>query len=157
MRNAVLLFSLFMITGLSNRLVAQKTTIVHNKNLNVENGLAIEGYDPVSYFVTGKAQKGKKELSVLAQGVTYYFSSDANKELFKKDPVKYAPQYGGWCAYAMGSSGEKVSVDPGTFKVLDGKLYLFYNRFFNNTLQSWNKDESTLKKKADLNWSKILE
>ena len=78
------------------------------------------------------------------------------KEEFKKNPAQYEPQYGGWCAYAMGDSGEKVSIDPETFKVLDGKLYLFYNKFFNNTLKSWNKDEAKLKKSADANWSKTF-
>jgi hypothetical protein len=55
----------------------------------------------------------------------------------------------------MGAKGEKVSVDPETFKLLNGKLYLFYNSYFNNTLKSWNKDEENLKKKADQNWNKI--
>ena len=82
--------------------------------------------------------------------MTYNFSSQANKDLFLKNPASYEPQYGGWCAYAMGYSGEKVEINPETFKILDGKLYLFYNAFFNNTLKSWNKDEVNLKKKADL-------
>jgi hypothetical protein len=92
---------------------------------------------------------------VFHQGVTYYFSSAANKEVFKKDPAQYEPQYGGWCAYAMGSKGEKVPIDPETFKITNGKLYLFYNKFFNNTLTSWNKDESGLMNKANVNWGKI--
>ncbi len=64
----------------------------------------------------------------------------------------YEPQYGGWCAYAMGNSGEKVEVDPETYKIVDGKLYLFYNKYFTNTLKSWNKDEAKLKSKADESW-----
>jgi hypothetical protein len=83
------------------------------------------------------------------------FPSAQNRDLFKADPARYKPQYGGWCAYAMGASGEKVEVDPETFKVLNGKLYLFYNKYFNNTLKSWNKDEPELKKKADANWMKL--
>ena len=79
-----------------------------------------------------------------------------NKEEFKKNPAAYEPQYGGWCAYAMGKDGDKVSIDPETFKIVNGKLYLFYNRAFNNTLKSWNKDEPTLKTKADANWQKIF-
>ena len=63
----------------------------------------------------------------------------------------------GWCAYAMGAKGEKVEVDPETFKIVDGKLYLFYNKFFNNTLESWNKDEARLRSNADKNWSKIIQ
>ena len=148
------LLIIFVIPGYN--LVAQTNFPAQNNHLNTRNGLAINGYDPVSYFVSGTAEKGKKELSVFSEGATYYFSSASNKELFKRAPGKYQPRYGGWCAYAMGSSGEKVSIDPETFKILDGKLYLFYNRFFNNTLESWNKDEPALKKKADLNWSKII-
>ncbi|GLU52579.1 YHS domain-containing (seleno)protein [Dyadobacter frigoris] len=120
-----------------------------------KSGLAIEGYDPVAYFTANKAIEGKKEISTSDAGVTYYFTSAQNRDLFKSEPAKYKPQYGGWCAYAMGESGEKVEIDPGTFKVLNGKLYLFYNKYFNNTLKSWNKDEVSLKKKADANWAKL--
>ena len=102
-----------------------------------------------------KAVKGKSTLASTHDGVVYYFSSQANKDLFLKNPSSYEPQYGGWCAFAMGDYGEKVEINPETFKIIDGKLYLFYNAFFNNTLKSWNKDETNLKKKADTNWKKI--
>ena len=124
-------------------------------NYNLEKKVAIQGYDPVAYFVQKKAVKGKSTLASTYDGVVYYFSSQANKDLFLKNPSSYEPQYGGWCAFAMGDYGEKVEVDPDTFKILDGKLYLFYNAYFNNTLKSWNKDETNLKKKADTNWKKI--
>jgi len=122
---------------------------------NLENKVAILGYDPVGYFTHGKAIKGKKEISTSYQGVTYKFSSTENKETFLKNPLKYEPQYGGWCAYAMGSANKKVEINPETFKIIDGKLYLFYNAYFNNTLKSWNPDEANLKVKADNNWKKI--
>ena len=122
---------------------------------NLENKLAILGYDPVGYFTQGKAIKGKKVISASYQGVTYKFSSTENKEMFLKNPSKYEPQYGGWCAYAMGSNGGKVEINPETFKIIDGKLYLFYNAYFNNTLKIWNKEEMSLKVKADNNWKKI--
>ncbi|MBF4517748.1 YHS domain-containing protein [Flavobacterium sp. ANB] len=122
---------------------------------NLENKIAIQGYDPVGYFNQGKAIKGKKEISVSYQGVIYNFSSNENKNAFLKNPSKYEPQYGGWCAYAMGSANEKVEINPETFKIVDGKLFLFYNAYFNNTLKSWNKDESNLKTQADNNWKKI--
>lgn len=125
------------------------------KQFNLDDKVAIQGYDPVAYFATGKAVKGSNKFGVSHQGVTYYFSSEANKEEFKKNPAKYEPQYGGWCAYAMGAKGEKVSIDPKTFKITNGKLYLFYNKLFNNTLTDWNKDESNLQHKADANWQKI--
>lgn len=122
---------------------------------NLENKVAIQGYDPVGYFNQGKAIKGKKEISTSYKGITYNFLSGENKNAFIKNPSKYEPQYGGWCAYAMGSAGEKVEINPETFKIVDGKLFLFYNAFFNNTLKSWNKDEANLKTQADNNWKKI--
>ena len=126
------------------------------QNFNLEKNIAIQGFDPVAYFVQKKAIKGKSTLATTYEGVMYNFSSQANKDLFLKNPASYEQQYGGWCAYAMGSSAEKVEIDPGTFKILDGKLYLFYNAYFNNTLKSWNKDETNLKKKADVNWKKSI-
>jgi len=117
---------------------------------------AIKGYDPVSYFKDGKPKKGESSNSFTFQGVTYYFVSADNRDLFKKNPLQYEPQYGGWCAYAMGNDGSKVEVDPETFKILNGKLYLFYNKFFTNTLKSWNKDEAKLMKNADVNWAKTF-
>lgn len=122
---------------------------------NLKNKIAIQGYDPVGYFNEGKAIKGKNDLAVSYQGVVYKFSSIQNKEAFLKNPSKYEPQYGGWCAYAMGSSGEKVEINPETFKIVEGRLYLFYNAYFNNTLKSWNKDQTSLMAKADNNWRKI--
>lgn len=150
----VLITSLLTLT-ISSNLSAQDATSIRKKHFNLENGIAIEGYDPVAYFNQQKAIKGRKELAIYHQGVIYYFSSQQNKEEFKKSPSNYEPQYGGWCAYAMGSNGEKVSVDPQTFKIVNNKLYLFYNKFFNNTLKSWNKNEKNLNAKADQNWSQL--
>lgn len=131
-------------------------SVAQNDHLNLEDGLAIEGYDPVAYFTSNKAVKGKKDLQYKQGNATYYFSSAANRDAFIKDPIAYEPQYGGWCAYAMGDSGEKVEIDPETFKVANGKLYLFYNAYFNNTLPKWNKDETNLRSKADKNWKAII-
>ncbi len=117
---------------------------------------ALKGYDPVAYFVKNKAVEGNKKFALVHRGVLYYFSSAENVKTFQSDPSKYEPQYGGWCAYAMGFDGSKVDIDPETFRVLDGKLYVFYNRFFNNTLKSWLKDEKPLKIKADQNWAAIV-
>ena len=125
-------------------------------NFNVEKKLAIKGYDPVAYFKLNKAVKGKPELAYMHDGIVYHFSSKENKDVFAKNPAAYEPQYGGWCAFAMGDYGKKVEVNPETFKITDGKLYLFYNAFLNNTLKDWNKDEKNLKAKADVNWKKIV-
>jgi YHS domain-containing protein len=145
-----------ILTFLSMQIFAQDPTAIRKKHMNLDNGVAIDGYDPVSYFTMHKAVKGNKELSVYHQGAIYYFSSAENKEKFKTNPSAYEPQYGGWCAYAMGATGEKVSVDPETFKIINNRLYLFYNRFFNNTLKSWNKDEQNLNMKANQNWNKMF-
>ncbi|MEO8770218.1 MAG: YHS domain-containing (seleno)protein [Ferruginibacter sp.] len=146
----VLIASLFM-TAITNAQTALRT-----KEFNLEKGLAIQGYDPVDYFTQKKAVKGSKQFAALAEGVTYYFSTAANKDLFIKDYKKYEPQYGGWCAYAMGANNEKVEIDPETFKIADGKLFLFYHSWVNNTLTKWNKDEANLKAKADKNWAVLF-
>ena len=152
MRAAFFLSILFSsVTLVSN---GQDATAVRKKQFNLDKGVAISGYDPVAYFKQGKAVKGNKEFAVYAEGATYYLSSAENKEEFKKNFSKYEPQYGGWCAYAMGNDGTKVEVDPETFKIIDGKLFLFYNRLFTNTLKNWNKDEAHLKSNADANWQK---
>ena len=150
------LLSLITLVVFSLSVPAQDANALRKKHFNLENGIAIKGYDPVAYFTQNKAVKGKKELAISHQGILYYFSSAENKEAFKANPFKYEPEYGGWCAYAMGNSGEKVSIDPETFKIVNGKLYLFYNRFFTNTLKDWNKNEASLKKNADVNWPKLF-
>jgi YHS domain-containing protein len=147
---------LILFVVISSTLSFSQTAAKRTKEFNLEKGVAIQGYDPVAYFTQKKAVKGKLALTANYEGVTYYFASQANKEAFTKTPASYEPQYGGWCAYAMGTNGEKVEIDPETFKILDGKLYLYYNAFFNNTLKSWNKDEVNLKKKADANWRKFF-
>ncbi len=139
---------------LSFGVMAQNVS-TRQKHFFVEHNTALQGYDAVSYFAK-KPVKGKAEFSFTYQGINYLFASASNLETFKKAPSNYEPQFGGWCAYALGSKGKKVEVDPETFKIIDGKLYLFYNKFFNNTLTDWNKDESQLKQKADANWQKIV-
>lgn len=125
-------------------------------NVNKKNDIANHGYDVVSYIKSNKAMKGDKKYFVQNESSTYYFSSVENKNLFKANPEKYLPVYGGWCAYAMGKDGSLVDINPETFKVINGKTYLFYNKFVTNTLNDWNKDEKNLKLKADKNWKKHL-
>lgn len=127
------------------------------KQYNVNrSGLAIEGYDPVAYFIYNKAMEGKRDINAVYQGITYQFITTHDRDLFIANPSKYEPQYGGWCAYAMGAKGEQVEVDPKTFKILNGRLFLFYNKYFNNTLKDWNKDETRLRVNADKNWSGFI-
>lgn len=147
---------LLVVVALFSIATLAQTSTKRAKEFNLENKVAIQGYDPVAYFAQKKAVKGKSSLSSSYEGVVYYFSSQANKDLFLKNPTTYEPQYGGWCAYAMGENNEKVEINPETFKIIEGKLYLFYNAYFNNTLKSWNKNETNLKKKADTNWKKRI-
>ena len=121
-------------------------------NINTKNGIALNGYDAVSYFEKNKSEKGNSKIYVEFQNTKYLFSSIKYKVIFSKNPNKYLPQFGGWCAFAMGDSGEKVEINPETFKIVNGKLYLFYNAYFNNTLKSWNKNESELLVRANENW-----
>jgi YHS domain-containing protein len=136
-----------------------QSTVQRQKHYHTDKDhLAIEGYDPVSYF-NGKPLKGKAELSLSHEGVSYRFASAANRDAFKGNPKKYEPAYGGWCAYAMALKGEKVDIDPLTWKISNGRLLLFYNKFFTNTLENWNEQktpESELLKKGDAFWAKTI-
>lgn len=157
MKKQVLRIAFFMVLGTQvfAQATADKTTL-RKKEFNLgSKQVAISGYDPVSYFSSSKPKIGKPEFEAVFQGVKYNFSSLENKEAFLKNPQKYEPQYGGWCAYAMGNDGSKVEIDPETYKILNGKLYLFYNKYFTNTLKLWNKDENNLFTKAESNWNKI--
>jgi hypothetical protein len=141
------IYGFLILVGLSS--LAQKT------QYNTKDGYAAEGYDVVAYF-SNKAAEGKKQYFFSFENVNYKFSSAANLNTFKADPARYAPQYGGWCAYAMATDGEKVSINPKTFEIRDDKLYLFYNSVFTNTFESWLKeDPEKLKRHADINWKKL--
>lgn len=139
---------------LSISLAAQQD--IRIKQFNVRNGVALDGYDPVSYF-DGKPVEGKTEHRLSYQGITYLFTSAEHLARFRDNPTRYEPAYGGWCAYAMGNDGDKVKVDPETYKIVNGKLCLFYNFWGNNTLTDWNKNEMELMVDADRNWSKYLQ
>lgn len=143
MRKMVLF--VFVLSTLS--LVAQKIINVDKK------GFAADGYDVVAYF-ENSAVEGDKNFQAEFEGVKYKFSSQKNLNLFKADQEKYAPQYGGWCAYAIGTKNEKVEINPKTFEIRDDKLYLFYNSWGINTLKLWNEEGAEkLKIQADKNWS----
>lgn len=135
--------------------VLAQTVDLRQKHFNTKKLVAMEGYDPVSYH-EGKPVEGSEKFQLQHQGVIYRFSSNANLNKFKTNPEKYEPAYGGWCAFAMGETGEKVKIDPETFKILDGKLYLFYNFWGNNTLEGWNEAEKKLKEAVDRNWKKAI-
>jgi YHS domain-containing protein len=136
-------------------LFAVTTVVSAQQDYYTKKGYAIEGYDVVAYF-SNKAVEGKNEFTTTYDGVKFKFSTKENLELFTKAPKNYLPQYGGYCAYAVGAKGKKVSIDPETFEIRDGKLYLFYNSWGTNTLSLWNEEGAEqLKAKADKNWEKI--
>lgn len=140
---------------LSTHLLHGQTDEFRKKNFNIKKDIAIDGYDPLGYFDKGPVE-GDPRWTFAFKGVTYQFSNALNLARFKANPEKYEPAYGGWCAYAMGETGEKVKIDPETYKILDGKLFLFYNFWGNNTLKEWNKNEQQLKAKADQNWKRFF-
>jgi YHS domain-containing protein len=131
------------------------STSLYAQDYNTKKGFVAEGYDVVSYF-NNTAVKGDKRFVADYDGVQFKFSSKENLEIFNTSPKKYIPAYGGYCAYAIGAKGEKVSIDPETFEIRDGKLYLFYNSWGINTLELWKEEGAEdLKIKADKNWLKI--
>ena len=122
---------------------------------NTKKGFVATGYDVVAYF-NNNAIEGSKIYATTFDGVKYKFSSQKNLDTFIKKPTAFIPQYGGYCAYAVAKSSKKVSVNPETFEIRDGKLYLFYNSWGNNTLEKWKKENvKGLQYKADLNWEAI--
>ena len=116
--------------------------------------VAIQGYDPVTYFTQGKAVMGNASIKTQHEGVTYHFSSAETLASFTAAPAKYLPTYGGWCATAM-AKGEKVEIDPKNFKVTNGRLFLFFNAWYGDAKKTWLKDEAGQESKADANWKKL--
>ena len=153
--NLLTIFLLFLVLAKTNT-HAQELSSYNKEHYNLKKELAIQGYDPVAYFMENKAVKGSEKYSFKTpKGITYQFISEANKKAFEKDPQQYEPQYGGYCAYAM-AYGDKVKIDPETYQITDGKLYLFYNFGRTNTLLKWNKNEAKLLVDANKEWSEII-
>ena len=111
---------------------------------------AIKGYDPVAYFNASKPIKGKSNIIYTWKGATWSFSSDENKQFFVANPEKYAPQYGGYCAYGW-AQGYPAKIEPDAWSVVEGKLYLNYDKSVKAT---WDKDQSGYIKAADTNYQK---
>jgi len=121
-----------------------------------KSGPAIDGHDPVAYIKDGKSQAGKPELTSHYRGVAYRFASEENRRKFADEPAKHLPAYGGWCATAM-ADGRKVEIDPDSFQVTDGRLFLFYKGWRGDAKKDWNKDEKGLTARADANWTRIAQ
>lgn len=121
-----------------------------------DQGVALDGYDVVAYFIKGEPVKGSSQFTATYKGATWYFATAGHRDLFKAKSKAYEPECGGWCAWGVAEKNTKFPVDPNTFKISDGKLYLFYNGPFGdgkfNALEPWNKDEKRLMKNMEKNW-----
>ncbi len=113
-------------------------------------GVALKGYDTVAYFTEGRAVKGKSVFSYKWNDASWYFSKPENRDLFSADPERYAPQFRGHCAYGL-AKGKLVAADPEQWTIVDGKLYVNYNRTFRD---SFRQDKAALIMEADNNWAK---
>ncbi len=118
----------------------------------LDNDIAIKGYDTVAYFKTGKALKSDESLTFKWHNMTWYFSTKENRDLFAASPEKYAPQYDGYCAWAM-TEARKAQVDPEVWKIVNGKLYLQCSQA---AYEKWSRDITGNIKKADMNWLKFF-
>ena len=143
MKREILLTVFFIVSTAS--LFAQKAEVFNPSEK------AIRGYDPVAYFTEGKSVKGNDNLTYHWKDANWYFSSTQNLNSFTKNPEKYAPQYGGYCAYGM-SEGHKAPTDPDAWTIVDGKLYLNYSK---DVRTKWRESEKERIDRADKNWPQL--
>ena len=122
-------------------------------NKSLFGGVAIDGFDPVAYFTDGKPVEGNKELAHEWRGATWRFANAEHRDLFAADPGKYAPQYGGWCAYAV-AQGSTADIDPEAWTIHGGKLYLNYDA---KIRAKWLADRDAFIAKADANWPGLVD
>lgn len=129
---------------------------IAGKDINPVNqsskGIAVKGYDMVAYFVDGAPSKGNIDITHDWNGATWRFANAENRDLFAADPEKYAPQYGGYCAYGV-SKGATVSFNPNAWSIVDDKLYLNLSK---SIQKKWEKDIPGYIETADNNWPDIL-
>lgn len=114
--------------------------------------VAVSGYDPVAYFTEGHPVKGSDKFTFDYSGATWRFASAASRDAFKANPARYAPQFGGYCAWAVGH-GYTASGDPSVWRIVDGKLYLNYNAEIG---RRWSQDIPNLIKAGNANWPKLV-
>ena len=151
-------FSIIALLGLALAAAAVTFSASAADEINVSSGLtlaggplALRGYDAVAYIQDGTAVRGKADHSTLHDGAVYRFASAGHKAAFERDPARYLPAYGGFCAFGV-SVGAKFDGDPEVFRVVDGRLYLNLN---SEIQQKWEGDIKGNIKKADRNWKKI--
>ncbi len=127
------------------------TTALANRLTFKLRGVAIRGYDPVAYFKVGKPQKGNKQFQTKWNGATWYFASQENLDDFNSSPEKFAPQYGGYCSWAV-ANGYTASTIPEAWDIKNGKLYLNYDL---SIRKRWRTNVSGHIKQGDRNWPKL--
>ena len=145
-RTAVVVFAFLVAAGPARIASAGNAAVAP---INTKDGLAIKGFDPVAYFDSRQPTKGTSHYSLELNGATYRFSTAENLQRFKSNPNEFAPQYGGYCAYAM-SLNRIADIDPARCAIVDGKLYL-NNGFVAQSLWSLNKRANI--ETADKNWA----
>ena len=143
MKLNILLASIFMLIGLTSHAIAA--------NIHTNSTTGVQGYDLVSYHSNNSPVRGSGHHVSVHDGVTYLFVSKENKQAFDKNPQKYIPAYGGYCAYGV-SVGKKFIGDPQVWKIVDGKLYLNLDT---NVQKEWLKDVPGRIKAADKHWAQI--
>lgn len=144
MKQSILIALILVLAG---RVVAQQPKVFQDGNG------ALRGYDVVAYFKDGKPIKGSSEFTFRWNDADWYFSNAENLEAFKQAPEKFAPQYGGYCAYGT-SRGYKAETQPDAFTIFNGKLYLNYNT---DVMKTWTQKKETFILKADEHWKKIAD
>lgn len=136
----------------SSALVASSLSFAADIDMNADvNDLAIKGYDPVSYFTNSSPQKGSAKYTATYKGGIYQFSNEHNRDMFKKSPAKYAPQYGGYCAFGVAME-KKFDTDPLAWKIVDSKLYLNLNK---DVQKKWLTDVPGYLRQSNENWQDI--
>lgn len=125
-----------------------------SETANLKKGVILKGYDPVSYFTQTTPSKGKKDIFVTVEGITYLFSSENNRSAFIATPERFTPEYEGWCASAV-AGGYKYDIDPKNFKITNGRLFVFYKGILGDAKKDWLKDERGQLELADKNWPKV--
>ena len=153
MKSALLSFFSFLFVFSSAHASGPEDTFA--KHFNQKNHVAVHGYDVVSYH-GGAPALGINKFSVDYRDVIFNFASQSNADEFESNPEKYVPAYGGWCATAMGMMGSKLDINPLSYEIQDGVLYLF-STSMGAAKDQWNSGLPSIKQKADANWEKLTE
>lgn len=148
---AVLAMATFVIGHATCATSADRATVRPNGAFYEKGGVAIQGYDPVAFFTDKQSVKGSPEHTAEYKGSVFHFASPANRDAFTANPVKYAPQYNGFCAFGT-AKGYKAATDPAAFTIVNDKLYLNYNK---DIRAQWSADIPGLVAKADKNWPEV--